>query len=142
MDAADLADLAERFANRPPETPEGALSTGIRRWLAGEVDSLDAALELGGAQGQERALTRWRRLQRNASLREALECCEGASPWRRCLALESEIARFESVIWPRWQALSDPPSGSSALRVALFRAKQFGSLPSSARQISNILRNH
>lgn len=142
MNADALVDLAARLAAQaPPESPESDFARAVERWSLGAVDTLDEALGLVGAPGRERAATRWRRAQRDRHLRRALALVEGDSPWRRCLALEREIERFESVIWPRWRDRTAPPPEASRLRAELFQARRLDALPTTARQLSNIARS-
>ncbi|NVZ10639.1 hypothetical protein HW932_15355 [Allochromatium humboldtianum] len=141
MNAAELAALADRLAEHaPPGTPERDFARAVARWLQGEEDTLDAALGLSAHRGQDSAPRRWRRDQRNRHLTTALELVEGDTTGARCRALAAEIARFESRIWPRWRVLTAPPPEASRLRTALFKARQFGCLPTTHEQLRNIAR--
>jgi hypothetical protein len=79
-----------------------------------------------------------RRRARDELLREAHGLMSG-TPWGRCVQLEAEISRFEAVLWPRWRDRDTPPEGCSMLRSLLFRARQCGPLPATARQLRNII---
>ena len=96
------------------------------------VEGLGHAVECPAFEGRERLK------QRDELLREAHGLMTG-TPWGRCVQLEAAIARFESTIWCRWRDREAPPEGCSALRSLLFRARQLGPLPSSARQLLNVV---
>lgn len=141
--AAQLAELAARLESENPPTgsPEAVLVTAVRRWLEGDVETLDAALGLGGARGIERARTLYRRAQRDHNLRAAWHAVEASGPWSRSVRLAAEISRFETDIWPRWRDLDAPPAGASSLRRSLFHARRLGPLPSTARGLHDRVRS-
>lgn len=56
-----------------------------------------------------------------SALQEAYALIEGPGPWRRCLALEMEIAKFERDLWPCWKLQGLPHSKPSKLYAALYR---------------------
>ena len=78
-----------------------------------------------------------RRRARDEFLREAHGLMSG-TPWGKCVALEAEIRKFETLVWPRWRR-ETPPEGCSALRRHLFEARRLGPLPSTARHLWNIV---
>ena len=105
---------------------------------AGELAAVIAAVEGLGAAVECPALDgRMRLRERDSFLVQALELMPG-TPWGRCVQLESEIRRFEALVWPRWRDRETPPEGCSALRHLLFEARRLGPLPSTARQLWNI----
>ena len=82
--AESLARLAADLeaAGPPPDSPERHFCEGVRRWLSGESDSLDEALELKGETGIEKPRTIYLRSVRDRHLRAAHAICDGA----RCCA--------------------------------------------------------
>lgn len=98
--------------------------------------------------------------ERDELLRAAHGLMDGTS-WARCVALEREIRRFETIQWPRLRehdgativrdengpaqptlaavGIDAPPEPCSALRRYLFEARRLGPLPTTARQIRNII---
>lgn len=95
------------------------------------------ALDLRGYKVECAALDeRLRRGQRDDYLRKACSLLLGTL---RCVALEREICRFEAVLWPRWRDRDTPPEPCSTLRHYLFEARRRGPLPSTARQLLNII---
>ncbi|WP_295401656.1 hypothetical protein [uncultured Thiocystis sp.] len=131
--AEQLIRLADELDARhpPPDSPAHAFVEGVRAWIAGDFDSLDAALNLtSGQAGIESPLTRFKRACRDRYLRQAWEQIDATKPYRRSTALAAEIRRFEGAIWPRWRGLDTPPAGCSSLRGLLFMARrQGGPLP-------------
>jgi len=105
-----------------PDALAEALGELERRGYQVECDALDGRL---------------RRQRRDQLLREAHGLMSG-TPWGRCVALEREIAQFESILWPRWRDRAAPPEPCSALRRHLFEARRLGPLPTTARQLRNI----
>ena len=77
--------------------------------------------------------------ERDSFLVQAIELMSGSTPWRRCVELESEIRRFESVLWPKLRDHQAPPEPCSRLRSLLFRARRLGVLPGTARHLWNIV---
>jgi hypothetical protein len=49
--------------------------------------------------------------------------------------------RFESIVWPRWRRLADPPDSANALHRILFHARQGAEFPDSIRQYERIFRH-
>ncbi|MFB1487413.1 MULTISPECIES: hypothetical protein [unclassified Thiocapsa] len=141
--AESLIAVARRLSafNFESGSPERRMVDAIERWLSADAATLDEALGLTGAPGRETARTLHRRALRDRHLVAAHGIIGAASPWRGCLALADEIARFESVIWPRWRDLPEPPPGASLLRAELFAARQFGTLPGTPMQLSRIVNN-
>lgn len=126
----------------------GSPNSPLARWLLAGIEAhlsgglpLDKALGLNGAQGIEVPRRRWRRACRNRHLCRALAACEGATPWLQAVALAAEVRRFETVLWPRWRALEQPPPTASTLRTHLFKAFRTGiPIPTTARQLHDIAR--
>lgn len=127
---------------QPPRHVAEWFAGCLARWLAKE-SGLDVCLGLkSNLRGHESALGQFTRRRRNAAIREAaalIELEEGASAWRRAKALEQEIYNFECRIWPSWRHLAAPPTGTSSLRCALFRARKIGSLPGTARRLHDLI---
>lgn len=98
----------------------------------GELAARGYVIECPALDGQ------MRRQRRDEYLRQALALLTG-TPWGRCAALEKEIAQFESILWPRLRDRETPPEECSALRRHLFEARRLGPLPSTGRQIRNII---
>lgn len=76
--------------------------------------------------------------ERDGFLVQGLDLMSGTR-WGRCTALATEIQKFESIIWPRIRDRETPPEGCSMLRSLLFRARRLGPLPTTARQLRNII---
>lgn len=129
-----VADLVRQHA--PPELASW-FSDGVQAFITGRQRTLCKALGCRAA-GHSAPTTEAAIQRRNQRLCEALSYCDGATPWRRCLALEREIATFEAIVWPRWRELTAPPPGASALRTALFHARKCHPLPTTARALSGI----
>jgi hypothetical protein len=107
---------------------------------AGELTAVIEAIEgLGAAVECPAHDARERLRDRDEFLRAAHALMNGSTPWRRCTELESDIRRFEAVLWPRLRDRETPPEGCSGLRACLFRARRLGPLPTTAKQLWNII---
>lgn len=140
----DLLIVAGRLEaeNPKPGSPEHRVTTAIRAYVLGVVDTLDQALDLTGAQGIATARTRYHRKRRAEFLSIAVHMTMGGSEWDRCKALACEIAAFEGRVWPRWKNLPEPPAGASHINKLLFLARQTGALPKTALGIQKAARKH
>lgn len=135
--AETIAQLAADIeATRPlPGSPAAVFSAAVQRWLA-EGGSLDEHLGLvSEGPGRESAVTLYRRATRDRHLRQAHALCAGATPWGRSVSLAAEVRRFESVLWPRWNSLIEPPAGCSELRRHLFFARKAGDVDLSQNRL-------
>lgn len=81
----------------------------------------------------------WSRLRARDELLRAAHGLMSGTPWGRCVELAEEIGKFEGILWPRLRDHEAPPEGCSRLRSLLFRARRLGPLPSTARQLWNIV---
>ena len=105
----------------------------------GDLPAVIAAIEaLGVPVSCPAHDARQRRRSRDEYLLPAVELMSVGTPWGRCVQLEAEIRRFETVLWPRLRDHQAPPEGCSALRSLLFRARRLGPLPTTAKQLRNI----
>lgn len=79
--------------------------------------------------------------QRDYWLRVAFNNCSGETQWHKCKFLAAELKRMETVFWPSWKQMADPPINASELRKSLFYALRLGiSLPSTPQQLMNIVK--
>jgi len=121
------------------EAVEAVPDDALRQWLCAGLQALGEGADPRPALGLAPVdRCRLRRAARDRWLRHACRLMKELSDWGRCCELEGEVGRFEAIIWPRWRERPDPPEGASELRTALFRARQHGELPSTARQLRNI----
>lgn len=113
------------------------LGDSLQKYLF-ERQTLEQALGAAGGQGKRTARQTYLERRRNRALRAAWRLCEGKTPWRRTLALQKEIKRFQTVLWPRWEDLPEPPPGITELRCQLFIAHRCGSVPTSTSRLDEI----
>lgn len=121
-----------------------AMLAGVCKWfLAGE--KLPLAEYLPGIAGHDRRAQKL--AMRDYWLMRALRECPGNTLWPKAVALEKEIKRFETALWPAWRDLDEPPAGASALRTALFHAFKIAermprargiAIPRTAKMLNNI----
>jgi hypothetical protein len=131
----DPLALLEAAIEAVEELPDDA----VCQWLSAGLQALAEGDDPRPAMGLAPIdRCRLRRATRDRWLRRACRLVEASSAWGRCRELEREIGVFISIVWPRWCKQLDPPAGCSELRAALFRARQHGELPSTARQLRNI----
>jgi hypothetical protein len=79
-----------------------------------------------------------RRALRDARLRQAAKLMPGTA-WARAEALSRSVVAFQARKWPKWEREFVPPDDASEIDRLLFRARQLGPIPESARQIFNLL---
>ncbi|HPE80185.1 MAG TPA: hypothetical protein PKZ35_09260 [Gammaproteobacteria bacterium] len=114
------------------------LAEGIERWVFAN-EPLEKALNLrADGPGQLTARRAYLVRRRNHAIFAAWQLCEGGSPWLKAVALAAEVARFQSIIWPRWRELEVPPAIASELRRHLFDAHRCGAVPTSPEQLHRI----
>ena len=137
--AAELVELATCLSEgrQPPPHAAARFANAVNRWIM-EGDSLESALGLSGARGQDSARTLYRRRRRDRFLRLAYGEIEGPSPWQRCLQLAREIDAFTARVWPVWRQSQTPPPGASRLRTCLFEAARAWELPTTPRRLHDI----
>lgn len=141
-----IPDPVECLLQLQEAAQSGAVSTDVANWFGQGIEAyllqrgtLDQCLKLTGGGGIRKALTRHLTSKRNYHLRQAWSEIDGASPWRRSVALATQIQRFESILWPRWRDLTAAPVNCSRLRLHLFEAFRTGaSVPVSLSQIHEI----
>ncbi|WP_295450597.1 hypothetical protein [uncultured Thiodictyon sp.] len=140
--AAALARVAAALevGNLPDPDDRRRFADGVARWLNEGAADLEQALGLAGSVGRDSARTIYRRHLRDMALREAHGMMTGPAPWSRSVALADEIARFNSLVWPRvchLSALPETPKPSK-LRATLFAAARWRPLPNSVRAVHDI----
>lgn len=135
MMSGDPVSLALRLADGGDLDADGLdwLQTGLRRWLAGETDSLEVALRLAGGS---------RIAARNRALRNAAEVLadgRALSAWALAGLLSEAIKRFESRVLPRLRA--DPAAPLTGLDTQLLAAHRAGAVwMRSRRRLYDLLR--
>ena len=125
----------------------GDLDDETRPWLAaafrvyiesGGAVPLDQALGLRPAQSERLWIERLNQQRRDLALAGAVEALLGnpaESMWKGCGRLAEELLDFERVFWPQWCELACAPTGTSALRTALFEFFRAGGVPIRQRAI-------
>jgi hypothetical protein len=121
----------------------------VNEWLSGGLnralyhgEDLGKALGLNSAgRGQETALNFWRRQERNGFLRIGFSFVEGRNTHERLKRFQEVINQFENTFWPRLKDCQEPPESliQSQLWLCLFKARRFGPLPGSTRQLWEII---
>lgn len=105
--------------------------TPAARWLAGAIARMiegNGWHDATGIQPYQVA-----RAVRDGHLRHAASLI-GGDP----IELHKLVARFESVLWPRWRR-SGPPADAGPVNRLLFLARQAAPLPTSVKQFRRIL---
>ncbi len=143
FEPSDSAPLLDDELLRAHRVANDRLEQADLAWLS---KGFSAFLASGGRLPLERCLrlpkneSALRRARRDHWLRRAwLQLHEAGSSWRRSEALAVEVHRFQTLKWPRWSALDQPPAGASALDAALFEAfRSHVRVPNTAMQLHNI----
>jgi hypothetical protein len=135
--AALPVDLARRLiASRGADREAAAwAAAALGAWLRTEgVRPLQYFL---GLPCSARRTQRW---LRDLWIVEAAKRIDAPTEWQRARKLSEEINHFESRLWSCWRNEKLPPARATPTQACLFFARQHGELPSTARQIGNILR--
>jgi len=120
----------------------------VKQWFCEALDraifdgqDLGRALGLNSAgRGQEAEISHWRRYERNGFLRIAYGYIEGGCTPERLKRFAKLIEELEFA-WPRYEKCKEPPAEvlKSDLWLCLFKARQFGKIPGSVRQLREII---
>lgn len=125
--------MSIEFAHR---AAAGHIDHTVQQWLTTAMQKHLAGADLESAMGLTRA-TRVR--ARNQALRDAGHLLDEPCDWRRAIALESAIKRYQTRIQPILKR--DPDHILSPIDVALQRAFQTGvRVPQTARNLLEIVR--
>jgi len=125
-----------------------ALPNHCRLWLrdglftfmtSGGGMKMDEALEVKPGNGQSPLPKRYRFIARNYHLRRAATYCAGETQWARSMELSAAVKRFASGVWARTKHSPAPPTSLSPIQWELFMAFCAGDIPTSARQLDNIV---
>lgn len=118
---------------RPDSESSRWIIDGLTNYIRGS--DLSEALNLAPESRQ-----RLRLKMRNFHLRLAWELVDvyGKGASARSQALAEEIHRFVTIVWIRVREINAPYPNWSKCRCAIWRARQFGELPESARQLQRI----
>ncbi|MCL7486650.1 MAG: hypothetical protein M8357_00560 [Desulfobulbaceae bacterium] len=117
------------------------LSDGLDRAFYGGED-LGKALGLNSAGvGREAEINLFRRHERNGFLRIGFSFVDGGNTHEKVKRFRQKITEFENHFWPRLKDSKEPPESliHSQLWLCLYKARRFGRLPGSIRQLREIV---
>jgi hypothetical protein len=129
-------DLLRRLvASRGADREAAAwVASGLSAWLRA-----GGAVVLPKCLGLPNTATKVRLLLRDEWIREAASYVKADTIWKKACVLADEIRRFEGRLWPCWRNEKLPPARATPAQACLFFARGHGELPTTARQVRNIL---
>lgn len=121
----------------------------VKQWFCEALDraifdgqDLGRALGLNSSgRGQEAEISLFRRHNRDGFLRIGFSFIEGRNTHEKVERFRQKVIEFENHFWPRMKDSKEPPESliHSQLWLCLYKARQFGKIPGSARQLREIV---
>ena len=124
-----------------PDAARQHVARAVEKWLAGEVETLEAALGVQPGPGHRRLPTQLARTRRDDLVRQAAaRFAEGTSPAAQARWLATHWRRYAGTAWPRERHLTTPPAHRAGTIESIFwQAMKIADATLSERTIRSVL---